>query len=71
MYQLFTLVVTRLTEIEDQRHSTQPGKGQNSESEVGFLLNVYLFCTHVKSKSLKSNTHKTRTICVKVLNKLF
>ena len=40
---------------EYRTHITSPGKDQNLKSEVQFLLIVYHFYTHIKSKTLKSN----------------
>ena len=40
------------------------GKDQNSKFKVWFLPNAYHFHTTVKSKSLKSNHHKSQSICI-------
>ena len=49
-------------------HTASLGKDKNSKLEVYFLLNVYHFCTNVKSKNCKLNHHKLETLSTKQNN---
>ena len=46
------------------QHVGSPGKDQNLESEVWFLLNAYGFWTIVKSKNQKWNHWKSGVVCI-------
>lgn len=72
-HQLFTLTIAwlagscsllLLTSITREYHTAYHQPRKMSEFKVQFLLNAYHFCTIVKSKHLKSDHHKSGTICI-------